>query len=129
MPIHRGGEDVVRRPGRFRKVAENREVKEVVVGEGERRRRYAGCFNPEEARRQHRHRPRVLEELTAEIESLREQAALGHSKRVYALRASGRYGRYVRLSKAGKFRIDLRPRSRRPSASRASSWSTAATTP
>lgn len=109
MPIHRGGEvdeDVVRRPGRFRKVAENLEVKEVVVGDGERRRRYAVCFNPEEAKRQHRHRARVLEELSAEIESLRESGDPGHSKRVCALRASGRYGRHVRLSKTGKLRID-----------------------
>ena len=109
MPIHCGGEvgeDVVRRPGRFHKVAENLEVKEVVVGDGERRRRYTVCFNPEEARRQRRHRVRVLEELTAEIESLRECGAPGHSKRVCALRASGRYGRYLRLSKTGKLRID-----------------------
>ena len=37
MPIHPGGEvaeEVVSRPGRYRKVAQNLEVKEVVVGEG-----------------------------------------------------------------------------------------------
>jgi len=39
MPVHRGGEvsqEVMRRPGRFRKVAENLEVKEVVGGTGRR---------------------------------------------------------------------------------------------
>ena len=43
MPVHAGGEvdtDVVSRPGRYRPVAENLKVKEVVVGDGERRRRY-----------------------------------------------------------------------------------------
>jgi hypothetical protein len=34
-----------------------------VVGEGERRRRYVLCLNPEEAKRQRRHREQVLIEL------------------------------------------------------------------
>ena len=109
MPIHRGGEvsrEVVTRPGRYQHVAENLQVKEVVVGEGERRRRYVVCYNPQEAERQGRHRKQVLEELSAEIESLRESNERGHAKRVCELRASGRYGRYVRLTKTGHARID-----------------------
>jgi len=105
MPVTRGGEvseTVLRRPGRYRKVAESLEVKEVVVGDGERRRRYAVCYNPEEARRQRHHREQVLHELSAELESLAEQGDGPHSKRVCNLRASGRYGRYIRLSRAGK---------------------------
>ena len=49
MPVHAGGEvdtDVVSRPGRYRPVAENLKVKEMVVGDGERRRRYVVCHNP-----------------------------------------------------------------------------------
>ena len=109
MPIYPGGEverEVTRRPGRFKKVAHNLEVKEVVVGDGERRRRYVVCFNPDEAKRQQQHRAQVLNELGAELESLRHQPGAGHSKRVCALRASGRYGRYLRLSKTGKPKID-----------------------
>lgn len=110
MPIHRGSEvatEVVTRPGRYQHVAENLQVKEVVVGDGERRRRYVVCYNPQEAERQERHRQEVLEELTAEIESLRETAPRSsHAKRVCELRASGRYGRYVRLTKHGHPRID-----------------------
>ena len=109
MPIHRGGEvanAVVTRPGRYQKVADNLEVKEVTVGDGERRRRYVVCYNPEEAERQRHHRAQVLEELSAEIESLAEQQGTTHAKRVCELRASGRYGRYVRLTKTGQPRID-----------------------
>jgi len=109
MPITLGGEverEVMRRPGRFKKIADNLEVKEVVVGEGERRRRYVVCFNPDEAKRQQQHRAKVLNELGAELESLRHQPGEGHSKRVCALRASRRYGRYLRLSKTGKPTID-----------------------
>lgn len=110
MPIHRGSEvatEVVTRPGRYQHVAENLQVKEVVVGDGERRRRYVVCYNLQEAERQERHRQEVLEELTAEIQSLRETAPrASHAKRVCELRASGRYGRYVRLTKNGHPRID-----------------------
>src|SRR5271166_1969349 len=48
--------EVLTRPGRYKPVADNLQVKEVVVGEGERRRRYVLCLNPEEAERQRRHR-------------------------------------------------------------------------
>jgi hypothetical protein len=109
MPVHRGGEvdqEVISRPGRYQPVSETLQVKEVMVGQGERRRRYVVCHNPQEAERQRRHREQVLVELAAELESLREQRAPAHSKRVCALRASGRYGRYVRLSKTGKPAID-----------------------
>jgi hypothetical protein len=109
MPIHRGGEvaqQVVTRPGRYQKVADNLEVKEVTVGDGERRRRYVVCYNPEEAARQKQHRDQVLRELEAELAGLRTQRGASHSKRVCDLRASGRYGRYVRLTRGDAPRIN-----------------------
>lgn len=109
MPVHPGGEvatRVVNRPGRYQEVAENLRVKEVVVGDGERRRRYVVCHNPQEAQRQRQHREKVLDELGAELKSLRFSIGKAHSKRVCALRASGRYGRYLRLTRTGKPTID-----------------------
>ena len=109
MPINRGGEvanAVLTRPGRYQEVAENLQVKEVIIGDGERRRRYVVCYNPQEAERQARHRAEVLNELAAEIESLKETTSGSHSKRVCELRASGRYGRYIRLTAGGDPRID-----------------------
>jgi len=73
MPVKVGSEvatQVVNRAGRYRTVAPNLRVKEVTVGEGERRRRYAVCFNPDEAKRQEAHREQVLAELEAELASL-----------------------------------------------------------
>ena len=107
--IHRGGEvakEVLTRPGRFQEVSDNLRVKEVVVGDGEHRRRYVVCHNPQEEKRQRKHRAQVLKELEAELSTLRECSAEGHSKRVCHLRASGRYGKYIRLTKAGKAVID-----------------------
>jgi len=38
-------------PGRYKKIRENMEIKEIVVGEGERRRRFVLVFNPGEAKK------------------------------------------------------------------------------
>src|SRR5450755_769585 len=76
------------------------------VGDGERRRRYVVCYNPEEAERQKQHRDQVLKELEAEIDGLRTQRGASHSKRVCELRASGRYGRYLRLTRGDVPRIN-----------------------
>ena len=104
MPMRRGDEvteEVLSRPGRYRTVAENLQVKEVIVGEGERRRRYAVCFNPLEARRQKAHREELLNELEAELASLSDLAKVSHTKRVCALRTSARYGRLLKETKQG----------------------------
>lgn len=104
MPMRRGievTEAVLSRPGRYRKVAENLEVKEVIVGDGERRRRYAVCFNPQEARRQRAYRQERIRELEAELACLADQGEDGHSKRVCALVSSARYGRLLKQTKTG----------------------------
>ena len=103
MPVRAGSEvaeSVLARPGRYQSVAENLQVKEVIVGEGVRARRYAVCFNPQEAARQKAHRDELLAELEAELESLRHVAE-GHSKRECALRSSSRYGRYLKQTRSG----------------------------
>jgi hypothetical protein len=113
MPMRRGDEvthEVLQRPGRYQKVSDTLRVKEVVVGEGERRRRYVVCHNLEEEKRQRAHRRQVLYELEAELSSLQEVRGERHSKRVCQLRASRRYGRYLRLTKGGLLRIDAAKR-------------------
>ena len=104
MPVHRGGEierEVMSRRGRCRAVAENLQVKEVVVGDGERRRRYVVCFDPREAERQRTHRVRVLADLDERLASLRSCSGGAHSKR-----ACGRYGKYLRSTRGGRLAID-----------------------
>ena len=108
MPIHPGGEvaeAVLARPGRYQEVAENLQVKQVVVGNGERRRRYVVCHNPQEAARQRAHRDQVLAELTAELASLNHLSGQPHTKRACELRASGRYGKYLQQSPTGKLSL------------------------
>jgi hypothetical protein len=97
--------DVLSRPGRYRDVAANLRVKEVVVGKGERRRRYLVCHNPEEAEREQAHRERLLELVRAELAALDARQA-DHPKKACELRASRRFGRYLRMEARGRLRID-----------------------
>ena len=43
---------VLTKPGRYTVIKDNLHAKEVIVGDGERRRRYILCYNPKEAKRQ-----------------------------------------------------------------------------
>ena len=109
MPLKRGGEvatQVTTRAGRYKKVADNLRVKEVVIGKGARQRRYVVCHNPLEVVRQRRHRDKVLEELDAELIALKDLDSQSYSKRIFELVASRRYGRYLRRTKTGKLRLD-----------------------
>jgi transposase len=111
MPLGREkevAEQVLGRAGRYKTVAENLRVKEVVVGDGERRRRYVVCHNPQEEERQRKHREQVLRELEAELASLGGLKGEGHSRRACQLRASGRYGRYLGETKRHGLRVDPR---------------------
>src|SRR3954463_12324164 len=98
--------EVLTRPGRYKPVADNLQVKEVVVGDGERRKRYVLCLNPEEAERERAHREQVLKELCAELNLLRERAA-DHPKAACDLLASRRYGRYLTTDYTGRPRLDV----------------------
>lgn len=100
-------EDVLKRAGRYQLVAENLRVKEVMVGDGERRRRYVVCHNPKEAERQMKHRDKLLEELRLELASQRAPLRGGrHAKHTCELLTSRRYGRYLRQTKSGIPKID-----------------------
>jgi hypothetical protein len=98
-------QEVLSRPGRFRQVNDHLEVKEVVVGEGARRRRYIVCRNLEEAKRQRQHREEVLAALRQELDRLDPQAP-DHTKRAGELVASQRYGRYLLRGPGGRLAVD-----------------------
>lgn len=104
MPMRRGDahmQQVLSRAGRYRTVNERLQIKEVVIGEGERRLRYVLCFNPEEAARQQAHRQHVIQEIEAELAAMKDAAQDVLSKRVAALRSSRRYGKYLELGDKG----------------------------
>jgi hypothetical protein len=97
--------EVLTRPGRYRPVAGNLQVKEVWVGDGERRKRYVLCLNPQEAERQRQHRQQVLTEIEAELTAL-DKRTDDHPKAACTLMASKRYGRYLSTDRHGRPKLD-----------------------
>src|ERR1700684_1787130 len=98
-------DEVLTRPGRYKQVADNLQVKEVWVGDGERRKRYVLCLNPHEAERERTRRAQLLIELNAEL-ALLEQRQEDHPKAACELMASRRYGRYLSEDERGRPHLD-----------------------
>ena len=96
-------EEVLARAGRYRVIAENLHAKEVIVGDGERRRRYILCHNPREAERERKHREQVVKELEEELGLHSDHQAT--ARWAIDLMASGRYRRYLTIE--GENRIGL----------------------
>jgi hypothetical protein len=98
-------EEVLTRPGRYRQAADNLHVKEVWVGEGERRKRYVLCLNPHEAERERARRAQLVAALEVEL-ALLEQREDDHPKAACKLMASRRYGRYLSEDGHGRPYLD-----------------------
>ena len=96
--------DVLSKRGRFTEFRDNLHAKEVIVGDGERRKRYILCYNPKEAKRQCTHREEVVALLEREMASHKDRKAT--NQWAIELLASRRYKRYLRVTKAGLIRID-----------------------
>ena len=94
--------EVLSRPGRYAEITPNLRAKEVIVGDGERRRRYILCLNVEEAEREKRHRDEILGLLQLELDRL----ASDHPKAACRLVASKRFGHYLSQDGHGRPYID-----------------------
>ena len=68
------------RQGRYHKVKEGLDVKQVWLGEGETRRRFVVCRNLEEARRDQHHREQALARLGEELEALKGKQGEAHTQ-------------------------------------------------
>ena len=95
-------DEVLSRPGRYAEITPNLRAKEVIVGAGERRRRYILCLNAEEAEREKRHRDEILGLLQVELDHL----AGDHPKAACRLVASKRFGPYLSIDGQGRPYID-----------------------
>ena len=98
--------EVLSHRGRYQKVRENLEVKEVVVGRGERRRRFVLVYNPEEAKKDRATRERHLERIREALKALGNQRGKAHRKAVCALLSHRTLGRYIKQTRGGSLRID-----------------------
>jgi transposase len=99
-------QEALSRRGRYRKVKEDLQVKEVVVGKGERRRRFVLVWNPEQAKKDQAIRERTLKRIEEALLALGDQRGKAHQKAVCALLAHRTMGRYLRQQKNGALKID-----------------------
>ena len=100
-------EAALSRQGRFRKVDDNLEVKEVEVGEGERRKRYVLVRNPRQIERDRAERERLLKRLEEELAALPVENE-EHTKAVCRLVAHPTLGRYLKRDEHDRIVIDRR---------------------
>ncbi len=87
-------------------MAENLKVKEVVVGEGARAKRYILCLNPAEAERDRAQREETLRRLEAELAGLKRISGEPHRKAACELRTHKSMGRYLKQGPDGRLAID-----------------------
>ena len=96
--------DVLSKKGRYTVIKDNLHAKEVIIGDGEMRKRYILCFNPKEAKRQRKHRAKVIEILEKELARHPDKKAT--AQWAIELLASQRYKRYLTITKSHTIRID-----------------------
>ena len=97
---------VLTRGGRYQSISESLQAKEVIVGEGERRRRYVLCYNPKEAERQKKRREAAVSALVTLLEAHKKKNV--RAKWTVPLRASTKTGPYLSVSAAGELYVDAR---------------------
>ncbi|UCE62922.1 MAG: IS1634 family transposase [Nitrospirota bacterium] len=97
-------EELARACGRYHVIRDNLHAKEVIIGDGERRRRYILCYNPKEAERQKRRRAEIVRFLEEEL--ARHPKPKATARWAIDLLASLRFKRYLKVTKGGLIRIN-----------------------
>jgi len=99
-------EEALSRKGRYSPVRDNLHLKEIIVGEGEARKRYVLVYNPQEAKREKAKRDEITKNLTEELKSLKQLPSQAHTKAACKLRANPVYGKYIQQLKDGRLKLN-----------------------
>ncbi|WP_353949231.1 IS1634 family transposase [Sporolactobacillus sp. Y61] len=99
-------DEAMSRKGRYQKVRNPLEVKEIVVGDGEKRQRFILAYNSKEAEKDKKQRERLVRDLEMALEDLHQLPEKTYTKAACALRSHKLYGRYLRQLKGGQLRIN-----------------------
>jgi transposase len=98
-------EEVLRYRGAFHEVRENLKVKEIFVGQGERRRRFVLVYNPEQAEKDRVKREELLRKIEETLATLRGPKK-DYQKAVRRILSHRKMGPYLRQLKSGRLKID-----------------------
>ena len=98
-------EQALSRAGRFQTVRENVEIKEIIIGDGEARRRFVLIRNPHEAARDRHRREDVLAALRQDLATL-PTTAKEYVAAVNRIRDNKRYRPYLGKDRNGAPRVD-----------------------
>ena len=98
--------EALARPGGCHTAAGNLEVKEVIVGDGERRQRFVVCHNPEAEERDRQVRANLVAYLETQIAGTDEWTKSKRDELAGRLRTTPALWRLVRRLADGRFRID-----------------------
>lgn len=99
-------EEAMSRKGRYHQVRDNLQVKDIIVGDGEARRRFVLVYNPKEAERDRIRREQHIEKLQGLLEELKQLGKQAHTKAACRLRSHASYGKYIRQLKDGTLKLD-----------------------
>ncbi len=101
----RAGKDVVEealaKAGRFQTVTHNVEVKEIIVGDGEARKRFVLVRNPQQQKKDQKQREETVERIKAELAAIEQLDKSQHAKAVCRLVSHQTLGRYLKRDKKG----------------------------
>ena len=99
-------EEALSRAGRFKEVKDNLKVKEIVVGVGEKRKRYILCYNPAEAKKDKEMREQTVARLVTELAHVKQLKGAPHKKATCCLRSNKSMGRYLKQKADGTLSIN-----------------------
>lgn len=97
---------VLSKRGKYKVIKDNLHAKEVIEGDGERRRRYILCYNPKEAERQRNHRKEIVEKLEEILNQHPEDKNIATAQWAIELLASRRYKRYLKIAKGNRVELN-----------------------
>ncbi len=101
----RAGKDMVEealaKAGRFQTVTHNVEVKEIIVGDGEARKRFVLVRNPQQQKKDQKQREDTVERIKAELKAIEGLDKSKHAKAVCRLISHQTLGRFLKRDKKG----------------------------
>jgi transposase len=92
--------------GRYTEISENLWAKQVIIGNGEKRKRLVLVKNTKEQKRHEQSRKKIIAYLETAIKDINKGRKKAKSKVALALRSHRTYGKYVKELKTGKLALD-----------------------